>query len=139
MLSDGDWERLKAALDAVRSGTGRPLRDERRLIEGVVWRQRNGAKWRAVPAEFGPWWKVAQLHIRWSRMGVWARAFARLRDDGRAELGEIFLDGSSIRAHQKAAGAKGRRRRTRSAARAAATARKPARSATRAAVRSTSR
>lgn len=99
--------RLKTALDGARSGTGRPLRDERRLVEGVIWRQRNGAKWRAVPPEYGPWWKVAQLHIRWSRAGVWERAFARLRDAGRPELGEVFLDGTSIRAHQKAAGAKG--------------------------------
>ena len=138
MLSDGDWARLKAALDAVRSGTGRPLREERHLVEGVIWRQRNGAKWRAVPPEFGPWWKVAQLHIRWSRMGVWERAFAYLRDAGRPELGEVFLDGTSIRAHQKAAGAKGGPRPKPSAARAAATGRKPAPPATPKAARSAS-
>lgn len=40
-------------------------------------------------------------------MGVWERAFAHLRDAGRADLGEIFLDGTPVRAHQEAAGAKG--------------------------------
>ncbi|MFO1036623.1 MAG: transposase [Geminicoccaceae bacterium] len=54
MLSDETWVRLEAALDGARSGTGRPLRDERRLVEGVIWRQRNGAKWRALPPEYGP-------------------------------------------------------------------------------------
>jgi transposase len=138
MLSDGDWARLKAALDAVRSGTGRPLREERQLVEGVIWRQRNGAKWRTVPAEFGPWWKVAQLHIRWSHTGVWERAFAHLRDAGRPELGEVFLDGTSIRAHQKAAGAKGGPRPRLSAARAAAMGQKLAPPATLRAARSAS-
>ncbi len=126
VLSNGEWARLKAALDAARSGTGRPFPDERRTVEAVVWRQRNGAKWRSVPAALGPWWKAAQLHIRWSRGGVWERAFAALRDAGAPDLGEVFLDGTSVRAHHKAAGAKGGRRRRPSAARAAATAPRPA-------------
>ncbi len=75
ILSDDEWARLKAALDAVRSGTGRPFPDERRTVEAVIWRQRNGAKWRSLPPELGPWWKAAQLHIRWSRRGIWAAAF----------------------------------------------------------------
>jgi transposase len=106
-LTDEEWRELKAALDAVRSGTGRPLRDERLVVEGVIWRLRNGAKWRALPRRFGPWWRAAQLHIRWSRRGIWQRSFAYLRDRGRADLGEVFLDGTSVRAHHKAAGAKG--------------------------------
>jgi transposase len=130
VLSDDEWARLKAALDAARSGTGRPFPDERRTVEAVVWRQRNGAKWRAVPPGLGPWWKAAQLHIRWSRSGVWARAFAFLREAGRPDLGEVFLDGTSVRAHQKAAGAKGGPGRTRSAARAAAGEPRPAPCAT---------
>ncbi|HYE01255.1 MAG TPA: transposase [Alphaproteobacteria bacterium] len=57
---------MKAALDAARSGTGRPSPDMRQTVEAVVERQRNGAKWRAVPAELSPW-KAAWLHIHWSR------------------------------------------------------------------------
>lgn len=106
-LSDGAWAGLKAALDAARSGVGRPLADERRTVEAVLWRQRNGAAWRAVPPEFGPWWKAAQLHARWSRAGVWARAFAWLRERGRPDLGEVFVDATTVRAHQKAAGGRG--------------------------------
>jgi transposase len=78
-----------------------------KALPSALWRLRSGAPWRAVPPGFGPRWKAAQLHIRWSRAGVWEHAFASLRDAGRPELGEVFLDGTSIRAHQKAAGAKG--------------------------------
>ena len=111
MLSDDEWVRLKAALDAAWSGTGRPLMGERRVVAAVVWRQRDGAKRRSLPAEFGPWWKAARPHIRWSRAGVWERAFDHLRAAGRPdlgpELGELLMDGTSVRAHHKAAGAKG--------------------------------
>ena len=139
ILSYDEWTRLKVALDAARSGTGRPFPDLKRTVEAVIWRQRNGAKWRAVPAELGPWWKAAQLHIRWSRLGIWQRAFEHLRGQGRPELAEVFMDGTSVRAHQKAAGAKGGPAPTRSAVRAAASAPRQARCATAPAGRSPSR
>lgn len=107
VLADGEWAALKAALDQVRSGEGRRFQDERRTIEAVVWRLRNGTGWRAVPAEFGPWWRAAQLHRRWSRKGAWTRLFEVLREQGHPDLGEVFLDGTTVRAHPKAAGAKG--------------------------------
>src|SRR4051794_39840412 len=133
VLTDEKWSALKAALDAVRPGTGRPLADDRRTVEGVVWRLRNGARWRAVPAEYGPWWRPAQLHIRWSTAGGRGRLFAHLRAAGGPELADVFRDGTVVRAHYKAAGApkKGGPRASgtaarRSAARAAASARRPA-------------
>ena len=104
-LTDSEWAALKGALDAARSGRGRPMKDERRTVEAVLWRHRNGAKWRSVPAEFGPWARAAHLHIRWSALGVWERAFERLRDSRHVDLAEVMLDGTVVRAHQKAAGA----------------------------------
>src|SRR3954467_2894175 len=105
VLTDEKWAALKAALDAVRPGTGRPLGDERRTVEGVIWRLRNAARRRAVPAEYGPWWRPAQPHVRWSKAGVRERLFERLRDAGRPDVAEVSPDGTVVRAHQKAAGA----------------------------------
>jgi transposase len=146
VLADEQWAALKPALDAVRPGTGRPLADERLTLDGMVWRLRNGARWRVVPAEYGPWWRPAQLHIRRSEAGVWERLFERLRDAGRPDVAEVVLDGTVVRAHHKAAGAPkkggpagsgtGARR---SAARAAASGPRPARRATPPAGRSRSR
>jgi hypothetical protein len=36
----------------------------RRTIEAIIWRHRNGAKWRSIPSELGPWWMAAQTFIR---------------------------------------------------------------------------
>jgi hypothetical protein len=54
---------------------------------------------------------AAQTFIRWSRLGVWERLLALVQERG-VGLGMTFLDGTSIRAHAKAAGAakKARRR-----------------------------
>lgn len=93
ILSDSEWARLKAALDAAGSGTGRPLQDERKTVEAVIWRQRNGAKWRAVPVDLGPWWKAAQLHIRWSRTDVWERVLRCCAMPGSPSLARCFSTG----------------------------------------------
>ena len=81
-----------------------PPQDLRRTISAIVWRHQNGAKWRAIPAELGPWSRAAQTFIRWARLGVWERLL-RLAQERGIQLGMTFLDGTSIRAHQKAAGA----------------------------------
>jgi transposase len=59
---------------------------------------------RAVPEELGPWWRAAQIFIRWARAGVWERLLTLVQERG-ITLGMVFLNGTSVRAHQKAAGA----------------------------------
>jgi transposase len=71
---------------------------------GDPWRHGNGAKWRSVPAELGPWWRAAQTFIRWAYLGVWEHLLRLAQEQG-VKLGMAFLEGTSIRAHQKAAGA----------------------------------
>ena len=58
-----------------------------------------------MPAELGPWWRAAQIFIRWARLGVWERLLNLVQERG-IQLGMTFLDGTSVRAHQKAAGAR---------------------------------
>src|SRR5438309_1977734 len=81
-----------------------PPQDLRRTISAIVWRHQNGAKWRAIPADLGPWSRAAQTFIRWAHLGVWERLLLLAQERG-VRRGMTFLDGTSIRAHQKAAGA----------------------------------
>jgi transposase len=103
-LTDEQWAVLEPLVEACRPPAKVPPSNLRRTISAILWRHQNGAKWRAIPSEFGPWWMAAQTFIRWSRLGVWERMLAMAQDRG-VELGMTFLDGTSIRAHQKAAGA----------------------------------
>lgn len=104
MLSDAQWAVLEPLVEACRPKGKTPPQDLRRTLSAILWRHQNGAKWRAVPADLGPWWRAAQVFIRWARLGVWERLLSLAQARGVA-LGMVFLDGTNIRAHQKAAGA----------------------------------
>ena len=105
MVPDAHWMRLEPLVEACRPKGKTPPKDLRRTISAILWRHENGAKWRAVPTELGPWWRAAQTFIRWARLGVWERLLNLVQERG-IRLGMTFLDGTSVRAHQKAAGAR---------------------------------
>ncbi len=73
MLTDAQWAMLEPLIEACRPPAKVPPRHLRRTVGAILWRHDNGAKWRAVPEEHGPWWMAAQTFIRWSRLGVWER------------------------------------------------------------------
>src|SRR3712207_4632029 len=104
MLPDTQWALLEPLIEACRPKGKTPPQDLRRTLSAVLWRHENGAKWRAIPAELGPWSRAAQTFIRWARLGVWERLLLLAQERG-VQLGMTFLDGTGIRAHQKAAGA----------------------------------
>src|SRR3712207_4308323 len=106
MLTDERWNALEPLLNEVRPWAARPIRELRWTIEAIVWRHENGAKWRSIPAELGPWWMAAQTFLRWSRLAVWEGLPRLVQERYGLELGMVFLDGTVIRAHQKAAGAR---------------------------------
>jgi transposase len=107
MLADAQWMNLEPLIEACRPRGKTAPKDLRRTISAILWRHENGAKWRAIPAELGPWSRAAQMFIRWAHLGVWERLLLLAQERG-VQLGMTFLDGTSIRAHHKAAGAEKR-------------------------------
>jgi transposase len=105
VFTDAAWAVWAPLIEEVRPRGKTPPKDLRRTISVIFWRHQNGAKWRGIPAELGPWWLAAQLFLRWAKQGVWERLLELVQQRGIA-LGMTFLDGTNIRAHQKAAGAK---------------------------------
>src|SRR3954447_8193416 len=104
MVSDAQWTNLEPLVEACRPKGKTQPKDLRRTLSAILWRHQNGAKWRAIPADLGPWSRAAQTFIRWARLGVWEKLLLLAQERG-VQLGMTFLDGTSIRAHQKAAGA----------------------------------
>ena len=105
MLTDVQWALLEPLIEICRPKGKTPPQDLRRTLSAILWRHQNGAKWRAIPEELGPWWRAAQIFIRWAKAGVWERLLSLVQDH-RVQLGMVFLDGTSVRAHPKAAGAR---------------------------------
>ncbi|MGP3638571.1 IS5 family transposase [Streptomyces sp. 24-1644] len=89
-------------------GRGRPWRDHRQVINGVLWRLRTGAPWRDLPERYGPWQTAYERFARWEADGTWARLLeqVQVRDDsvGAVEWA-VSVDSTINRAHQHAAGA----------------------------------
>ncbi len=116
-LTDAEWDLVGPLLAA---GRGRPGRENRRTLDGILWRAREGARWRAMPERHGRWNTVWRRFARWRDLGAFEAVFAGLAGSGAAEERVRMLDGATIRAHQHAAGARGGGRLGRRAARAGA-------------------
>jgi transposase len=108
-LTDREWELVGPLLPPERGRPGRPGHDNRRILNGILWRAREGARWRAVPGRYGKWNTVWRRFARWRDLGVFEALFAALAESGAAEERVQMLDSTVIRAHQHAAGAKGGR------------------------------
>jgi transposase len=50
-----------------------PRVDDRRVINGILWRFRTGAPWRDVPERYGPRTTLYNRFVRWRAAGVWDR------------------------------------------------------------------
>ena len=122
-LTDAEWARLAPLLPPRKAGKRR--KDDRLVINGILWKLATGAPWRDVPERFGPWQSVSTRFRRWRRAGVWDGRLAAVQRQadaaGQLDWGVHFVDGTVIRAHQHAAGAQGgtQKRRPSGAVRAA--------------------
>jgi len=103
MLRDDQWMRIAPLLRGKSGDRGRTGADNRRFVEAVLWIARTGSPWRDLPVEFGNWNSIYVRFSRWSNKDVWQDIFAVLRED--ADVEEVSLDSTVIRAHQHAAGA----------------------------------
>jgi transposase len=115
-LSDEEWQRIEPLLPRGRRGARRV--DDRRVISGILYMLRSGARWRDCPPEYGPYTTIYNRFNRWSRQGIWLAMFQAAT--GRVELfGTAAIDSSHVKAHRSAAGGKGGPSRKPSAARGA--------------------
>jgi transposase len=70
-LTAEQWARLAPLLPPQHPPTGRPNKDHRTLLAGMLWVVRTGAAWRDLPEQFGPWETVHGRYRRWCKTGIW--------------------------------------------------------------------
>lgn len=83
-LSDKEWACLEPHLPTNRGRGGR-WQSHRRVITGILFRQRTGLPWRDLPPCFGSWKTVHDRHRRWSADGTWERILRAVQADADAE------------------------------------------------------
>ena len=102
-LTDEQWKLISDLFGAPKR-TGRPPRDRRTIVDGILWILRTGSPWRDLPAVFGPWATVWDLFDTWNHDGTLQAILDRLR--GQVEIDEELwcIDGTIVRAARCAAG-----------------------------------
>ena len=99
-VTDDEWAVLRDLFPR-RRRVGRPPRDPRQVLNGVMWILRSGAPWRDVPRRYGPWETVYRRFREWQAHGVLDRMLERLQlkldERGYIDWDLWCIDGTSIR------------------------------------------
>ncbi len=99
-LTDEQWTILEPLLPTPRrrDRRGRPWRDPRDVLNGILWILRTGAPWKDLPARYPSYQTCHRRFQSWRRTGVFERVLQRLaedlRDRGKLDLTEGFIDAS---------------------------------------------
>jgi len=102
-LTDEQWELIADVFPAPKR-MGRPPRNRRTIMDGILWILRTGSPWRDLPPEFGPWQTVWDLFNTWNQDGTLLGILERLRLRQELDPELWCIDGTSIRAARCAAG-----------------------------------
>lgn len=109
VLTDHQWN-LIADLFPSNGQPGGQWKDHRPMVEGILWILATGSPWRDLPQRFGPWETVYDRFRRWTREGLWDKILKRLQAkrhaDGEIDWELFCIDGTVVRAHKSAAGAR---------------------------------
>jgi len=99
-LTDAQWEILQPLFKPTRrpDGRGRPWRDARAVLNGVLWVLRTGAPWHDLPSRYPPYQTCHRRFQQGQRDGTLADLLTRLaedlRDRGKLDLSETFINAS---------------------------------------------
>ena len=104
-LSDEQWtiiEPLLGEMPRRDDGRGRPWRDNREVINGILWILRTGAPWADLPERFPPYQTCHRRFQTWVKDGTLKKVLSALAADlqsrGKFDLSECFIDGTFVSA-----------------------------------------
>jgi len=104
-LSDEQWKIIEPLLGEMprrSDGRGRPWRDNREVINGILWILRTGAPWADLPERFPPYQTCHRRFQTWVKDGTLKKVLSALAEDlqtrGKFDLSECFIDGTFVSA-----------------------------------------
>ena len=99
-LTDQQWTIIEPLFEEKRrpDGRGRPWRDARAVLNGVLWVLRTGAPWHDVPDRYPPYQTCHRRFQQWRKNGVFRDTLTCLAEDlrlrGKIDMTEGSIDAS---------------------------------------------
>ena len=104
-LTDAQMERMKPFFPL---SHGVPRVDDKRVLSGIIFINRNGLRWRDAPAEYGPPKTLYNRWVRWSRLGVFAKMLTAMAGEGQSTE-TVMIDATHLKAHRTASSLRGKK------------------------------
>jgi len=96
-LNDKQFDKLRPLLPPPKK-RGRPRRDDRDVLNAILWILRTGAPWKDPPERYPPYQTCHRRFQQWTQDQVMPTILERLACDlheqGDIDLSECFIDGS---------------------------------------------
>ena len=81
-------------------GQGRPLRDDKEVLEGILWVLKSGARWKDLPFDYPPYQTCHRRFQEWQRIGIFDEIHSLLleemSDHGKIDTSHGYVDGSFV-------------------------------------------
>ena len=97
-LSEAQMARLEPLFP---KSHGRPRLDDRRVLSGIIFINRNELRWRDAPEDDGPPKALYNRWKRWSEKGIFARMLLELAAESDATE-TLMMDATHLKTHRTA-------------------------------------
>jgi transposase len=102
-LTDEQWSLIEPLLPELPKrddGKGRPWRENREIMNGILWILRSGARWKDLPDKFPSYQTCHRRFQAWVQDGSLRKVLEALAQDletrGEIDLSECFIDGTFV-------------------------------------------
>lgn len=106
-LTDAQWRLVKPLIPPADPRGRHRSMDMREVVNGVLYLNRNGVTWRALPHEFPPWGTVWCYFRRFRNDGTWKKIHDALRDKAPKKAGKkkspsaAIIDSQTVKTTEK--------------------------------------
>ena len=106
-LTDEQWPLIQPLIPPALPGGRFRTVDMREVFNGILYLNRSGCSWRALPHDFPPWGTVHYYYRRFRLDGSWARIHDRLRErvrvaaDKKPTPSAAVIDSQSVKTTEK--------------------------------------
>jgi len=98
-LTDGEWSIIEPLLPNKPRGV--PRVDDRRVLNGILWRFRTGSPWSEISERYGISTTCYNRFVRWRKAEVGVRLLAAVSVAFEGEI--VMIDSTCVRVHQHGA------------------------------------